>query len=392
MKVLYAYLTILWLSPSWAASEFEQYPAVKSVSTCKELDFGSYFRAQDHKKHLIRDNPGLSRPNFGGKYLLLKQELLMETLWLIADCETGKFHHETLTGLAEFKPDSLLVILTKPKSDRPAEFQLWKGDEWTRLDSPEASSLNASGSPVPGASPGPAAASTAPVKSEAMYATLFSRYPTEAPIATCKDLDYNSYFRAQSAKGNLIKLNPERSKPNFAGKYLLLRNDLMFERIWLIADCTTGKFLNQMIQDNAEFRPDSALIVVRQSSDYAHLILWRDERFVHLLNPVRTGKQEIENEVFDQDARTLMDLAGIPKNDSRGSFEDLRCVGQNCTIRKFPDPKPQVLAPELAHLAESVLKKWGGEFREGTATGYSIENGKCRRQKSNPVCEIRLSR
>ena len=130
-----------------ATPAFQDYAVSTQTAPCAKLDFTSYHRAQDGQKNIIRENPDLTKPNFGGKYLVLKNELLFETLWLIADCQTGKFYKELLSGRAEFKPDSLLLILSsESKSEKrdPPVYKVWKEDEWIEIDASVNASVNLS--------------------------------------------------------------------------------------------------------------------------------------------------------------------------------------------------------------------------------------------------------
>ncbi|MBS1959060.1 MAG: hypothetical protein JST80_06270 [Bdellovibrionales bacterium] len=390
--ILTQVVVILFTLGSAQATEqalFDKYPAVKTVPTCKDVDFSSYFRAQETKSYLMRDNPDRSKPNYGGKYLLLKQELLMERNWLIVDCETGKIFHERLTGDAEFKPNSLFIVMTKPKSRDPIEYHVWSGGEWSKVDVAPAADSKAM---APKAEPVKAAAAEKPVILSEQYAPLFGKYPAKVEFG-CKDIDYNSFFRAQGNKNNIIAANPNRGEPNFAGHYLLLRSDVLFERMWLIVDCQTGKFLSDIVKDNIEFKPDSYLVLIKHTSDFARLQVWRDNRYVEILNPIRTGKQVVENKIYDQEAKDLVKAVGGTGRESKITFEDLRCVAQNCTTKLFSDKAPRSLTEEQSRLAESILKRWGGESTtEGSNVAFSIEEGKCTSQRNNPTCEIKLTR
>jgi hypothetical protein len=115
------------------AAAFAQYPVPAESITCHALDFESYFKAQQFKSSILRDKPDLTHPNFAGHYLILKNEFVLETIWLIADCTTGKFFHETLSGNLEFKTDSNLVILI-PKSGETSEWNVWSGKDWLKVE------------------------------------------------------------------------------------------------------------------------------------------------------------------------------------------------------------------------------------------------------------------
>ena len=127
-------LLSLFAKPTLAA-DFSHYPAKVQAITCKPLDYSSYFQAERSKTNIQKSNADVSHPNFAGKYLLLKNELLLETLWLIADCETGKFLHEKISGQLEFKPDSFLAIVRdEKKKEAEPEYQTWTGDTWVQVE------------------------------------------------------------------------------------------------------------------------------------------------------------------------------------------------------------------------------------------------------------------
>jgi len=65
----------------------------------------------------------------------------------------------------------------------------------------------------------------------------------------------------------MLRSNPERTHPNFAGKYLLLKNEFLFDTAWFVADCTTGKFIKEMLSTDHkkpywEFHFDSNRLTV----------------------------------------------------------------------------------------------------------------------------------
>ena len=97
--------------------------------------------------------------------------------------------------------------------------------------------------------------------------TGFAQYSTPTQNIQCKELDFSSYHRAETTKSNLLQSNPERSHPNFAGKYLLLKNEYLFDTAWFVADCSTGKFIKEILSTDhknpdGEFHPDSTLLAV----------------------------------------------------------------------------------------------------------------------------------
>ena len=183
--------------------EFSKYPTPIQAITCKDLDFNSNFRAERSQPNIIRANPNRSQPNFAGKYLLLKNELMLETEWLIADCATGKFLKERVYGQAQFKPDSTLVILfpdpSKTKSDdddeQLPELKFFKDEEWmtTTISKPEAKPDAKGAAAAPGEKPVDKAVATLQ-----QYEELFKNYPAPISDITCKSLDYRSNFKVQN--------------------------------------------------------------------------------------------------------------------------------------------------------------------------------------------------
>ena len=86
----------------------------------------------------------------------------------------------------------------------------------------------------------------------------------------CKELDFSSYHKAERAKGNLIRSYPDRKYPNFSEKYLLLKNDYLFESEWFLADCITGKFIKDTLSTDHNnpvgiFKLDSNQLEIRSS-------------------------------------------------------------------------------------------------------------------------------
>ena len=384
-------------SPFSQATEFSKYSAEVLTDHCKDLDYNSYFRAQNARNSLIRGTPDRAHANFGGKYLLLKYEMLAETQWLIADCTTGKFLHETISGNAEFKPDSSLAIV-KNASEPPA-YQLWSGDKWIRVDGP-AMPMSSPTNPSPSFSAAAssaalsAAPSTAPSDILAQYQMLYSKHEVATSTMSCKDLDFDSYFRAQSGKFKLISNNPDRSHPNFAGKFLMLKNESIFETFWLIADCSTGKFFHEMITGNASFKPDSRLILVNTSGNYPKLMVWSDDQWMQILDPVQNKNQKIKNTIYGKDAKALLHALNIRERTSLVRFDRLTCTTAGaCT---FLDPAKKAGQDSVSVTAEKaleitpVLQKWGtgGEPNSYGVITYRIQTGRCSSEKGEPECEV----
>jgi hypothetical protein len=61
-----------------------------------------------------------------------------------------------------------------------------------------------------------------------------AQYPATIQDIQCKELDFNSYHKVQNVKSNILRSNPERKRPNFAGKYLLLETNFFSIRLGLL--------------------------------------------------------------------------------------------------------------------------------------------------------------
>ena len=100
-------------------------PSFAETPACHSLDFDSYFVAQQAKSNLQKMND-LQHPNFARNFLLVKNAMMMETLYLIADCRTGKFLHEKISGEAKFTLDSNEVLLSNLKTQKIEKMICWK--------------------------------------------------------------------------------------------------------------------------------------------------------------------------------------------------------------------------------------------------------------------------
>jgi hypothetical protein len=95
-------------------------------------------------------------------------------------------------------------------------------------------------------------------------------------ITECKPIDFKSNSRAESAKKNLMGNTPDLSQPNFAGHFLLLKGDTIFQTYWLIADCNTGKISSELITGSAYFEKDSRLFKIYSSGNAASYHVWNE--------------------------------------------------------------------------------------------------------------------
>jgi hypothetical protein len=401
---LICYIFVAWL---W---HFNAAHAGDEALICAPLDYTSYHRAQSGMSNIIRSNPDLTKPNFGEKYLVLKNELLFETLWLIADCKTGKFFREMLSGKAEFNSKGLTLVLRSNKKDadpnETPEYHLWNGAEWIRTEAPavvtdapvKTDTIKINQTNPSAVIPSTAAATTV----LSGYAGLFVRHliPAEDKSSElkCAAIDYSSYHRAQSGKENIQRLNPQVSQPNFAGKYLLLKNELLFENLWLIADCKTGKFFPEYVSGNAQFKPESMLVQLSGSGDFMKLMLWRDRQWVQLPDPTQSKKVKIKNSITGVEAEKLFAALPNPDRVKVLKFENLIC---KATVVETKATEPKKAAPTsevncqvnqsnipAAQLGElvSLLKKWGSD----SSGSDQILFGRCSIERKVAFCDIEI--
>jgi hypothetical protein len=157
---------------------------------CHALKYDSYFVAQNLKGNIQSLTPDLNHANFAGHYLLLRSELAMETLYLIASCDTGNFYHEKLNGdAAHFSPESNQLDLVMKNGD--STHYEWDGKSWIQGDTQKGSPLVTSNGVLvrpnesknaaaltgasPRVSPSPTADKAGLIE---RYQTLFANYPS----------------------------------------------------------------------------------------------------------------------------------------------------------------------------------------------------------------------
>ncbi len=334
---------------------------------CKKIDFDSYFIAQNAKSSLQKANPDLTHANFAHKYLLLKDEMMMETLYLIADCETGKFFHEKLKGSVEFTLQSNEVKVKEPKED--VVTQIWNGSHWLKVETPLAktpstevtvSVTNSKATNATVTTPVTPAGPPAKVDILSSYDSLFKNYPVSASLTSCHTPDFDSSFRAQNSKGTIIKNNGDLTKPNFAGNYLLLKDELMFDTLYLLVDCKTGKFIGEPLKDDAKFRPDSSFVLIQDSNHYPRLYVLHQEQWIQIPDPVQNKAAMIKNTLYHEDAEALFNALPNPKHLQIVRFENL-------------EKKPET---------EAIFKILGVS---------KISAGKCVQNQKSITCEVQTN-
>jgi len=344
---------------------------------CHAPDYSSYFIAQNEESNLKSINAKALAdltPNFGSEYLLLRSELLMENLWLVVDCKTGKFFHEKISGQdLVFHPDRLSVVLKQKNS--PDEYYTWSGDEWTKVDAPATANPTATDTATAAS---PSAASPAPPAAASLqtrYESLFPKYSVQAPkVLHCKPLDYDSYFRAQSQKDTIRKLNSSLDHPNFAGKYLLLKSETLFQTLWLLADCETGKFLPELLTGHAVFRADSALVIFKKSGNFPDLKLWKDDQWNSVADPIQTSAGSVTNTFTGEPAKRLWDALPFERKTGTLRFESVQCENEHCRVHLFPDQEK--------NFDSAALAPWIQVF------GTRIESGSCDAASGKPRCQV----
>jgi hypothetical protein len=408
-------------SPAAQADEFSHYPAKVEAITCKKLDFDSYFQAQKSKSNLLSTNPDLTHPNFGGKYLILKNELLLETRWFIVDCASGTFFHEILSGKASFKPDSLLLILLE-EGNKASEndLQIWSGTDWVKVEAiePEALATPAITSPAktgphenaPMAGAPALSTSPTPVPPPTFlqqYEMLFAKHPAEKTISDCKKVDFSSYFKAEKSKTTILGLNKDLTHPNYGGKYLLLKNESLLDTTYLLVDCETGKFFPESFTDSAKFKPDSLLVIVNPKGSFPKLLSWFDGQWVNLPDPVQNKKKSVSNHLTDASALTLFKSLPNPGKDSVLHFTDLECVYsgdqerglayaakfEKCTVKTSHSKSEAYRLEQNPEGVAKLVEGYGSQNvirgNPGTPvqTTYRINSGKCTSERSGS-CDL----
>jgi hypothetical protein len=349
-----------------ADPRFEDYKPDSKLETCAPLDFMSNSLSRNHQERILRGKPDLRKPNFGGKYLLVNLSLMMEDLWLIADCSDGKFLKPTLDGKARFRAESNLLEL---KTKEGTEWQVWKNGGWSRLES-TGSSPPVSPTPVSNSEPvGP----------------------------TCKSPDYRTYFKADAVRDNLQELNPEPGRINYARHYRIFKNELLFDTRWFLLDCRTGKFEKEILSaSRAEFSSESEILVLRDEGKYPRRLKWSRNQWVETPDPSRPD-QTVRNLLEGEEARRLFALFPNPVHHDRLEFEDLVCEhGLTSGVTKCRVRMTSTGAGTTPHIWSSHETDWlSGLIRDfGSAVlsprsdvqTLEIRSGFCSKEKSR--CEL----
>ncbi len=353
--------------------DFAKYSTPKQNIQCKELDYSSYHKTEAIKSSLKKSNPDLNHPNFAGKYLLLRNDYLFETLWFVADCSTGKFIKDSLSTdhkkpSTEFNSESSLVLIQSldQKNPAPIEYHAFQNEKWARVAIPTTTSVSPNPSPTTSLSNN-SATTPAPQNEE----FDFSQYPAQVNN-TCKELDFDSYSRAQAAKGNLLKDKPDLSKPNFAGRYYLLQGETIAHTYWLIADCNTGKFLPEMLTGSGLFQKDSHLFKVFNSGKFPTYYVWNadDAQWIKLHG---------SNSIYTKSAMKLYEALPNPEKSSNLKFENLICSKINCVI-DMGNEKGKPISGSNAESLISLTSIWG--------INNTIKSGVCKDKNGKISCEI----
>lgn len=336
MHTLFAWYLLIVVSPAMA-------------ETCLPLDFDSYFVAQNAKNSLKKSNQ-LGQPNFSTHYLLLKNEMMMESIYLIADCRTGKFIHEKLAGKnAIFSLQSAEITLHTDKSETLEKF-LWNGEGFMKVESaihsekksdPEvdvqdlpkgAALVSPVVVPVVSAAASPTPLPSGPSRSSLTdaYQALFQRYPTTRVSTTvCHPLVFDSHFLAQQNKKNIEKRSANFTHPNFAGNWILIKVESLFDTESLVAACETGKFIHATLKGTPVYQTNSSLIRLEQSGKFPALYIFHDDEFVQIPDPVQNRNQEISNILSVTDSAVLYHSLPNPEHRSVVRFEKLQKTKAN---------------------------------------------------------------
>lgn len=317
MKTVSAVLGLtLWLAPS----------AHAELKPCHALKFDSYFVAQNVKDNIKRVNPELSKANFAEHFILLRAELAMETLYLIASCDTGEFLHEKISAdQARFSVVSNQVDFSI-KNGETTHYE-WDGHSWIK-----GSSLSENAIVRPPVNAAKSAsdqkASSGPVTMQASladgYQELFALHATPSITALkCAPLDYASFFRAQNNRNAIEKNKAGYLTANFAGDQLLIQTDTLFDSVYLIADCKSGKFSNEFIQGNLNYTSSSNLVINKSSSQKPNLDVWTHGQWIQIPDPVQATKEPITNTLYGTFAQELVHSLPNPKHLDTLRFEQL---------------------------------------------------------------------
>lgn len=280
--MIHSFLFLI-LSTTFAAtpnSDFAKYPSEVQTMNCKELDFNSYHKVQNVKGNMLKTNPNLQHPNFAGKYLLLKNDFLFETDWFVADCATGKFIKDILGSdhkdpKTEFKPGSSLLVIYSdhPQNKTPIEYHVFRNEKWMKVDAPVVPTPTPSSTQVTTTTSTPAPSSTP----ESARDEEYTKYPATRTATECKAPDFSSYHRAESNRKNMLENTPDITHPNFAGHFLMMKSETIFQTLWFIVDCETGKFFPDYFTGNVDFHKDSRLVKFYSSGKNLTFQVWSDE-------------------------------------------------------------------------------------------------------------------
>ncbi len=353
---------------------FEDHRAESVLETCAPLDFMSNSLARNHQERILSRKPELQRPNFGGKYLLLNLSLMMEELWLIADCSTGKFLKPTLDGKARFRSDSLLLEL---KTKEGLEWQVWKNGGWSRMEA------------TPSVSP--------------VQATQTPSTTVGVVGATCLAPDFRSYFKADAVQDNLRELNPESGRANYSKNFRILKNELLFDTRWFLVDCRTGQFEKAVLSaSRAEFSVDRETLILRDDGKFARYLKWTRGQWVETPDPGRPD-HSARNDLEGADARKLFAMLPNPAHHDRLEFEDLICEkgalspSPVCRIRlvsKGSSPDPYSFKPEENVWIAALVRDFGTTVMSPRSEiqMLGIQSGFCLKEKSRCEFEARVVR
>jgi len=373
---------------------YRDFPPAPAIASCAKPDFTSYHRARNAES-MIRSsnpelaNPGALKPNFDGRYLLLRVPYMMGTDWLLVDCASGKFVKEVLSdGEAGFRTDSSLVLL---KSKTETGWYRFTGTEFVKTEESRAAAPQAS-------SP------SSPVKGEigalAPYEPYLRAFAPRESVEKCAPLKFDSYFRAQEAKSRILESGADLSKPNFAGHHLMLRVELVFETLWLVADCKTGLFIADFLEGEAHFIKSSSLFVMTAPKKAPIVHLLGKDSFIRKPDPTLKDPAPVENRIYRDEARTL--IAALPNPAHRGNLEvlDLRLVqkpsgdGFDCEARS-EDSKgkagPVPVAPEACARIRPLIELFGPIRRPDAPNGtVSIEFIRCGVEQDSCLLRSRI--
>jgi len=160
---------------------------------------------------------------------------------------------------------------------------------------------------------------------ESQYDSIYKNFASQTPLSSCVPLKFDSYFRAQQAKGQILKTSPNLKEPNFGGAFQLLKIELLFETIWVLADCKTGLFYNLFLAGEAHFKKDSDLVIMTESGKSPKLFVWKNQILIKKSDPIVKDSPAVENDVTKDQARILIKALPNPEHHSRIEFKGLLC-------------------------------------------------------------------